>query len=211
MKTASTTCPPTLFATLSPELRKSISKFYLTIDNLVRMFAEKPKPFGLRQHQNRRPSPQSSGAGRSTYQSRITAYFLSSANQKASISQGLKSSNPKSFQQHTPAESLSSCRPAPASPEKSAFSPYKKANIFYILLQSRFSSRFSFLQSRSSFAWPRFMSPPTFSPSFRSPSPDHVCCTCFGHSSFLNGLFNYRRPSQQHPWNRRPMRGIWER
>ena len=199
--------PPTPPATPAPRLRKSASKLHLTIDDLVRMFRGKPSPFGLPQHQKRRPSPQRSGAR--PYQSRITAYFLPAANQKAPISQGLKSPNPKSFQQHTPAESIPPCRPA--LPEKSALPPYKKAGISYTSLQSRSSTRSSILQSRSPFAWPRPTSPPTSPPSFRSPPPDHVCCTCFGHSSFRSGPFDYLRPSQRYPWNRRPMRGIWER
>ncbi|KAG6994032.1 hypothetical protein G7Y79_00048g084280 [Physcia stellaris] len=204
-ETASVDCPLTPPATPPPRLRKSASKSYLTIHDLHRMFAEKPRPFGLPQHQKRRPSPQNPGAcPPTTYQSRITSYFLPAANQKAPISQGLKSSNPKSFQQHMPAKPI---RPASALPEKSALPPYKKPGISYTSLQPRSS----FLQSRSSFAWPRPTSPPTSPPSFRSPPPDHVCCTCFGRSSFRNGLFNYLDPRQRYPWNRRPMKGIWER
>ena len=214
VETASTTCPLTPSATSPPMLRKSASKPYFTIDDLVRMFRGKPSPFGLPQHPKRRPSPQSPGARPpTTYQSRITAYFLPAANQKAPISQGLKSPNPKSFQQHMPAESLPPCRPALLTylPEKSAFSPYKKPGFSYISLQSRFSSRFSFLQSRFSFAWFRFTSSPTSPSSFRSPLSDHVCCICFGRSSFRNDLFNYLDPRQRYPWNRRPMKGIWKR
>ncbi|KAG6999194.1 hypothetical protein G7Y79_00036g071500 [Physcia stellaris] len=213
-ETALVNGPLTPPATPTPMLRKSASKPYLTIHDLVRMFRGKPSPFGLPQHQKRRPSPQSTGARPpTTYQSRITAYFLPAANQKAPISQGLKSPNPKSFQQHMPAEPLPPCRPTLLAylPEKSAFSPYKKPGFSYTSLQSRSSTRSSFLQSRSSFAWPRPTSPPTSPPSFRSPPPDHVCCTCFGHSSFRNGLFDYRRPSQRYPLNRRPIGGIWER
>ncbi|KAG6995713.1 hypothetical protein G7Y79_00042g078180 [Physcia stellaris] len=179
-------------------LRKSASKPHLTIDDLVRMFRGKPRPFGLPQHQKRRHSPRSPGT---PYQSRITAYFLPASNQKAPISQGLKSPNPKSFQQHTPAEPI---RPASALLEKSAFSPYKMAGISYTSLQPRSSSR-------SSFAWPwPPTSPPTSPPSFRSPPPDHVCCTCFGRSSFSNGLFDYRRLRQRYPSNRRPIGGGME-
>ncbi|KAG6995750.1 hypothetical protein G7Y79_00042g078550 [Physcia stellaris] len=172
-------------------------KPYLTIDDLIRMFHGKPRPFGLHSHRKYSASPQRFGTRspsqpRSPYQSRITAYFLPAANQKAPISQGLKSPNPKSFQQHTPAETI-----RPALPEKSAVSPYKKPGISYTSLQSRSSS-----------AWPT--SPPTSPPSFRSPTPDHVCCTCFGHSSFRNGLFNYPSPSQRYPSNRRPIRGVGE-
>ncbi|KAG7005090.1 hypothetical protein G7Y79_00021g049570 [Physcia stellaris] len=119
-------------------------KLYLIIDDLVRMFREKPRPFDLHSHQKRRPSPRSPDT---LYQSRITAYFMPAANKKPSISQALKSPNPKSFQQHTPAKPN---RSASALSEKSAFSSYKKSNISYISLQSKFSSRFSFLQSRFS-------------------------------------------------------------
>ena len=199
VETASFNCPPTPPATPAPRPRKSASKPHLTIDDLVRMFRGKPRPFGLPQHQKRRHSPRNPGT---TYQSRITAYFLPAANQKAPISQGLKSPNPKSFQQHTPAESIPPCRPA--LPEKSALPPYKKAGISYTSLQSRSSPRSSILRSRSPFSW----SPPTSPPSSRSPPPDlHVCCTCFGRSSFHNGLFDYRRLRHRYPSNRRPIGG----
>ena len=205
VETASTTCPlPTPPATPS-KLRKSISKPHLTIDDLVRMFREKLRPFDLPQHQNRRSSSQCSGA-RQSYQSRITAYFLPAANQKPPISQGLKSPKSKSFQQHTSAESLSLYRSA--LPEKSVFSSYKMADIFYISLQPTFSSRFSFLQSRFSFAWSSHIA----SSSLESSSSDlHVCCSCFDHFSFRHDLFNYRRRSQRYPSNRRSIEEIWER
>ncbi|KAG6985286.1 hypothetical protein G7Y79_00126g102010 [Physcia stellaris] len=100
------TPPRTPHRTPVPEHQKP----YLTIDDLIHMFRGKPRPFGLRQHQKRRPSPQSIGARPpATYQSRITTYFLPAANQKAPISQGLKSFESKSFQQPTPAETI---RPA---------------------------------------------------------------------------------------------------
>ena len=194
------TASPTPPATPTPMLRKSASKPYLTIDDLVRMFRGKPRPFGLAQHQKRRPSPQSSGAR--PYQSRITAYFLPAANQKAPISQGLKSPKPKSFQQRTPAETI-----RPALPEKSALSPYKKPDISYTLLRSRSSSRSSFAWplTSSPYFWPPLTSPPLLG----SPPPDlHVCCTCFGRSSFRHGLFNYSRPSQRYPSNRRSIGGM---
>ena len=202
-ETASVDCPLTPPATPRPRPRKSTSKPYLTIHDLVRMFRGKPRPFGLPQHQNRHPSPQSIGARQSrsspTYQSRITAYFLPAANQKAPISQGLKSPNPRNFQQPTPAESI---RPASALPEKSAFSPYKMAGISYTNRGS-WQSRSS---SRSSFAWPW---PHTSPPLLGSPPPDpHVCCTCFGYSSFRNGLFDHPRPSLRYPPNRRPTGGM---
>ena len=112
-------------------LRKS-QKSYLTIDDLIRMFAEKFRSFDLSQHQKRRSSSQSSGA-RQTYQSRIIVYFLSAINQKASISQSLKSSKSKTFQQHTFAKSI---RSAFALSEKSDFSSYKMTDIFYTTRKS---------------------------------------------------------------------------
>ena len=209
-ETESVDCPLTPLATPPPRLRKP-QKPHLTIDDLVRMFRGKPRPFGLQQHQKRSPSPQSPGAR--SYQSRITAYFLPATNQKAPTTQGLKSPKPKSFQQPTPAESLPLYRPASALPEKSTFSPYKMAGISYTSLKSRSSTRSSFLQSRSPLAWPRPTfpptspptSPPASPPSFRSPPPDHVCCTCFDRSSFRNGLFDYQRLRQRYPSNRRPI------
>ena len=206
-KIAAIDCSLTSFATVSSKFRKSISKSHFTIDDLVRMFREKSRSFGLSQHQTRRSSPQSSDARRSIHQSRIIVYFLSAVNQKTSISQSLKSSNPKSFQQFTLAKSISLCRFASALPEKSAFSSYKKSNIFYISLQSRFS----FLQSRFSSRF-SFWSSLTFSSLFGSSFPDfHVCCICFGRFSFRNGLFDYRRFSQRYLLNRRSIGGIWKR
>ena len=188
--------------------RTSVSKHqksYLTIDNLIRMFREKSKSFDLRQHQKSLASSQSSDTRSSSqsrfsfmHQSRIIVYFLSAANQKTSISQISKSPNSKSFQQHTFAKSI---RSAFTLPEKSIISPYKKTNIFYISLQSKFSSRFSF-------AWPRSTSSPTSSPIFRSRISNHVCCICFDHFSSRNDPFSYRRPSQSYFSNRRPMRKV---
>ena len=116
-------------------------KFYLIIDDLIRMFREKFKSFDLHLHQKRRFSSRNIDT---FYQSRIIVYFMFAINQKTSISQNLKNSNSKSFQQFTFAKSLSLDRFASVLSEKSIFSLYKKSDIFYISLQSRFSSRFSF-------------------------------------------------------------------
>ena len=210
VKIASTTCSLSIsLATSASRFRKSISKFHFTIDDLIRMFREKFSSFDLSQHQKRRSSSQRFDAR--LYQSRIIVYFLSAVNQETSISQNLKSSNSKNFQQHTFAKSLSSRRFVSVLSEKSIFSLYKKANIFYILLQSRFSSRFSFLQSKFSFAWFRFTFSFTFSSFFRFSFSNHVCCICFDHFSFRNDLFDYSRFSQRYFWNRRSMRKIWKR
>ena len=150
-KTASTTCSFSISLASSSLFRKSISKFHFTIDDLIRMFREKFNSFDLSQHQKRRFFSRSSDI---FYQSRIIAYFLSAINQKTSISQNLKSSNSKNFQQSMFAKSLSFCRFVLLTylSEKSIFSSYKKSDFFYISLQSKFSTRFSFLQSRFSFA-----------------------------------------------------------
>ena len=195
------------FATSASVFRKSISKSHLTIDDLIRMFREKFKSFDLFQHQNRRSSSQNSDARTFIiYQSRIVVYFLSAVNQKTSISQSLKSSNSKSFQQHTFAKSISLCRSALS--EKSIFSSYKKSDFFYISLQSKFS----FLQSKFSFARSRSIFSSTSSSFFGSSFSDlHVCCICFDHFSFRNDLFDYRRFSQRYLLHRRPIEEIWER
>ena len=190
--------------------RTSVSehqKFYLIIDDLIRMFREKFKSFDLRQHQKSFVSSQnfdtrSSSQSRSLFmhQSRIIVYFLFAVNQKTSINQISKSSNSKSFQQHTSAKSI---RSVFILSEKSTISSYKKTNIFYISLQSKFSSRFSF-------AWFRFTFSSTFSSIFRSRISDHVCCICFDHFSSRNDSFSYRRFNQSYFSNRRPMREIKE-
>ena len=194
-KTASV-CSLTSLAT-SPSMLRKPQKSHLTIDDLIRMFREKSRSFDLTQHQNRHLFSRSP---RTLYQSRIIAYFLPAVYQKTPITQSLKSSKSKSFQQHTPAKPLPLYRLALS--EKSTFSSYKMTGISYISLQSTFSSRFSFLQSRFSFRFSLTSSSLLES----SLSDSHVCCICFDHSSFRNDLFNYRRLNQRHSSNRRSMR-----
>ncbi|KAG7002058.1 hypothetical protein G7Y79_00029g063540 [Physcia stellaris] len=76
---ASVACPPTPPRTHSPK-HQGIQRPYLTVDDLVRMFAGKPSPFGLQRHQMRSFSPR--GPGKCSpaskcgpIQSRITSYF----------------------------------------------------------------------------------------------------------------------------------------
>ena len=149
VKIAAFNCSLTFSISFSRTLVSKHQKSYLIIDDLVHMFREKSKSFDLHSHQKRRSFSRNSDT---FYQSRIIVYFLSAVNQKTSISQSLKSSNSKSFQQHTFAKPI---RAAFALSKKSIISSYKKSNIFYISLQSRFSflqSRFSFLQSKFLFA-----------------------------------------------------------
>ena len=200
------------FATFSSKLRKSISKFYFTIDDLIRMFVEKFKSFDLQQHQNRRFSSQNSDVRRFVYQSRIIVYFLFAINQKISISQNLKNSNSKNFQQHTFAKSISLCRFVSVLSKKSIFSSYKKSNFFYISLQSRFSFLQSRFSSRFSFAWFRFIFSFTFSSFFRfSFSNFHVCCICFDRFNFRNNSFDYSWFNHRYFSNRRSLRKIWKK
>ena len=105
-KIASINCSFISLATSSSWFRKS-QKLYFTIDDLIRMFREKFNSFDLQQHQNRCLFSQSFDA-RSfiIYQSKIIVYFLSAINQKTSISQNLKNSNSKNFQQRTSAKTI---------------------------------------------------------------------------------------------------------
>ncbi|KAG7006660.1 hypothetical protein G7Y79_00013g034320 [Physcia stellaris] len=79
LENASIACPPTPPRTPSPK-HQGIQKPYLTVDDLFRMFAGKPSPFGLQRHQMRSFSPR--GPGKCSpaskcgpIQSRITSYF----------------------------------------------------------------------------------------------------------------------------------------
>ena len=176
-------------------------KFYFIIDDLIRMFHEKFKSFDLRQHQKKFSFSQYFDINlfrRSRffmYQSRIIFYFMFAINQKTSINQNLKNSNSKNFQQHTFAKSISFCRFVLS--KKSIISSYKKLNIFYISLQSKFSSRFLFAWFRFTFTF-SFAFSFTFSSFFRFRISNHVCCICFDHFSFRNDLFNYLRFSQRY-------------
>ncbi|KAG6991152.1 hypothetical protein G7Y79_00056g090330 [Physcia stellaris] len=119
-ETASITCPPTP-QTPKPKHQKP----YLTIDDLFEMFDGKPKRMDLlhtKQHTKKTES-----SPKVSRQSKITSYFRPAANQNKPISQGSKTPNPRSFQQHTPAESnrAKSTPPAKSVSEKSAVLPYK--------------------------------------------------------------------------------------
>ena len=198
------------FSTLFKTSVLKHQKSYFIIDDLIRMFREKFKSFELRQHQKNFAFSQnfdirSFTQSRFSYQSRIIVYFLFAINQKTSINQNSKSSNSKSFQQFTFAKTIRSVLS-----EKSIISSYKKSNISYISLQSKFS----FLQSKFSFAW--FTSSFTFSftSSFTSSSffrfliSDHVCCICFDHFNFRNDLFNYSSFNQRYFSNRQSIKKV---
>ncbi|KAG7005094.1 hypothetical protein G7Y79_00021g049610 [Physcia stellaris] len=127
LETRSVTCPPTPPPTPPQISASNHQKPYLTIDDLYEMFAGKPKRMGLL-HTKRGPSfPKVSN------QAKITSYFRPAANQSASISQGSKTPNPKSFHQLMPAESIRAKSLPPTfmkpAPENSAVSPYKMPSI----------------------------------------------------------------------------------
>ena len=113
-----------IFSTTESKRQKS----YFIIDDLIHMSREKFKSIDLSQHQKRRFFSHSIDA-RSfvTYQFRIIVYFLFAVNQKASISQNLKSQKSKSFQQFTFAKTIRSVLS-----KKSIYSSYKLADIFYV-------------------------------------------------------------------------------
>ena len=118
--------------------RAFVSKSYFIIDDLIRMFREKSRSFDLRQYEkdfafSQRFDIRSSRQSRSSYQSRIIVYFLFAINQKTSISQNLKSSNSKSFQQHTFAKFIRSVSDLS---EKSIKLLYKLLDVFCISLKS---------------------------------------------------------------------------
>ncbi|KAG6986419.1 hypothetical protein G7Y79_00095g101330 [Physcia stellaris] len=86
--------------------------------------------------ENEPPTQQSSGQEAQVFpkglqSDQITSYFKPAANQKASISQGSKTPNPRSFQQLIPAESIrpKSLPPTETTSEKSRVSPYKMPSI----------------------------------------------------------------------------------
>ena len=70
LENARVACPPTPPRTPTP------SRPYLTVDDLFRLFAGKPSPFGLQRHQMRSFSPKAPGKSNcGPIQSRITSYF----------------------------------------------------------------------------------------------------------------------------------------
>ena len=183
--------------------RTFVSKFYFIVDDLIRMFREKFKSFDLHSHQKSRSFSRNSDI---FYQSRIIVYFMFAVNQKTSINQISKSSKSKISKQYMFAKSI---RFAFALSKKSIFSSYKMTNIFYISLQSKFSSKFSFAWFQFTFTF-SFAFSLTFSSFFRSRISDHVCCICFDNFNFRNDSFSYRRSSQLYFSNRRSMKKMKE-
>ena len=121
MKKLSISCSFTFSISFSRTFVSKHQKFYFIIDNLIRMFREKSKSFDLRQYQKKFASSQYQKESVFSqcfdinsfcqsrflsHQSRIIFYFMFTVNQKISISQNLKSSKSKNFQQHTFAKSI---------------------------------------------------------------------------------------------------------
>ncbi|KAG6986564.1 hypothetical protein G7Y79_00077g099560 [Physcia stellaris] len=122
-ETAPITCPPTPPPTPPqkpvPKHQHQEQKPYLTIEDLFEMFAEKRTKSGLLHTKKSKSPPKLSN------QTKITAYFRPAANQSKPITQGSKTPNPRSFQQHTPAESNRAKSTPSKWSEKSAILPYK--------------------------------------------------------------------------------------
>ncbi|KAG6989857.1 hypothetical protein G7Y79_00062g093350 [Physcia stellaris] len=127
------TPPPTPPQKPASKHQHQEQKPYLTIEDLFEMFAEKRTKSGL-SHTRKTESPP-----KISRQSKITSYFRPAANQSTSISQGSKTPNPRSFQQHTPAESNRAKYIPSKWSEKSAIIPYKTST-FSRLSTSEISS-----------------------------------------------------------------------
>ena len=195
-ETASDTCPPTPQTPVPKHQHQS----YLTIDDLYRMFAEKPKPVGLSQHQIRRPSPPSVGPRQSIQrgpiQTSITSYFRPAANQSKPISQGSKTPNPRSFDQ------LMTAEPTRITPskwsEKSTILPYKTPT-FSRLHTSEISSISPYKMPGVSCLQPmaapcKFSARLPVSPTIRgSSSLSHSCRICCGTFGSNNALHRHLR------------------
>ncbi|KAG7008554.1 hypothetical protein G7Y79_00005g016950 [Physcia stellaris] len=125
VETAPNTCPPTPPQTPPRNSASKHQKPYLTIEDLFEMFGGKPKRTDLQHTNHQAKKRASSPSVSSSYQAKITAYFSPAANQGIRISQGSKTPNPRSFQQHTPAESNRTKSTPSKWSEKSTNLPYK--------------------------------------------------------------------------------------
>ena len=173
-ETPSDTCPPTP-QTPNPKHQKP----YLTIDDLFEMFAEKPAKSGRLRTKKGSSSPKLS------YQAKITSYFRPAANQSKPISQGSKTPNPRSLQQHTPAESNRvKSLPSKTISEKPVILPYKLAVI-------------SGLKPRTKPAKSSTFTPPSSTPraSLNISGSCHACRICSGTFRSNNGLLVTYEPS----------------
>ena len=197
---ASMACPPTPPPT---PLRNSASKHqeqkpYLTIHDLFRMFAGKPKRTDLLH--TRYPTKKSKSPPKLSNQTKITSYYKPAANQNRPITQDSKSSNPRSFRQRMPAETT---RITPSKwSEKSAISPYKTSTF------SRLST--SEISSVSPYKMPSISRTTSLTESSKSsakitslqtssisafPQVSNVCRTCSGTFRSSMGLqHTYDRP-----------------
>ncbi|KAG7002006.1 hypothetical protein G7Y79_00029g063020 [Physcia stellaris] len=165
-------------------------KPYLTIDDLFEMFAEKRTISGPLHTRKTKSFPKVS------HQSKITSYFRPTTNQGPSISQGSKTPNPRSFQQHTPAESnrTKSRPPAQNVSEKSAVLPCKSST-FSRLPSSEISSISPYKSANISRCKSTICPPPSSTP--RAPSgisaSPHACRICSGTFGSNNGLHRHLR------------------
>ena len=151
-------------------------KPYLTIDDLFEMFAEKSKATGPLHTKKRASSPSVSFL----HQTQITSYFKSAANQSIRISQGSKTPNSRSFQQHMPAAVRTEyLPPRKTTSEKSVISPYKLAVI------SRFKPKAEIV--KTSVKSPTIRAFPNISGSC------HNCRICSGTFGSNNGLHRHLR------------------
>ncbi|KAG7008993.1 hypothetical protein G7Y79_00003g008610 [Physcia stellaris] len=198
LETASVTRLPTPRQTSAPKHQKP----YLTIEDLFEMFAGKPKRTGLLHTKKTESSPKVSN------QTRITSYFRPAANQSKPISQGSKTPNPRSFQQHTPAGSnrAKSTPPTPSKwSEKSAILPYRIPTFSRqptpeISSNSPYKS-LSISRCKSSICPPLS---PTPRASLNFSGSRHACRICSGTFGSNNGLHRHLRATH---FNQEPRHG----
>ncbi|KAG7009726.1 hypothetical protein G7Y79_00002g008410 [Physcia stellaris] len=184
LETAAIVCPPTPPPTPPqepvPKHQHQIS--YLTIDDLFEMFAEKRTKSDLLHTKKTKSSPVS-------HQSKITSYFRPAANQSKSISQGSKTPNPRSLNQHTPAESSRTKSTPSKWSEKSAILPYKLPT-FSHLPSSKISSILPYKLPVISGRLRRALTPRA---PFGISASYHACRICSGTFGSNNGLHRHLR------------------
>ena len=192
LETASITCPPTPPPTppRNSTSKQQHQKPYLTIEDLYEMFDGKPRRMNLQHTNHQAKKRPSSPSVSSSYQAKITAYFRPAANQSEPISQGSKTPNPRSFQQHTPAESNRAKSNSPSKWfEKSTVLPYKTST-FSHLPSSEISS---ILPYKLPVISGRLHRSPTLRAPFGISASCHSCRICSGTFGSNNGLHRHLR------------------
>ena len=190
-ETASNICSSTSPQTFSRNSASKHQKFYLTIEDLFEMFDGKLKRMNLlhiKQHIKKIEF-----FPKIFYQSKITSYFSSAANQSKTISQSSKTSNSRSFHQHMLAEAI-----------RNTLSKWSEKSIILSYKTSTFSHRpstpsVSEISNVSSYKLTRifrckFVICPSFSSAFNVIFVfSHVCRICSDTFGSNNDLHRHLR------------------